>query len=337
MTRTAVCLLLAATACEVAALLNPADARARIVAPRFRVTRLSQLRRAQTVQLRRQRQLQRQQQKQQRQQQQQQRQQQQNQKQQEDLASLKWQTQTLDELDKIVDLTADQKATIEPIIADTAKQIEQSDLKTNLSTQKKREADDDIKQRAWQQIEPLLTAQQQDAYHANKLLASMDLELTLTSDQKAGIKKILAEQVQQNQHARDDKNLSELRQQRKLEEIDDTTWAKVDTILTAPQRDKMYQKRQTDLLYTLASGLQLDTERKEKIKTIIDDAAKRIQETRDSEAPTMAKRNAKLHDIREQMWKDIRTELTAEQQTKFDAMRTAKKKSAPASSKSGST
>lgn len=74
------------------------------------------------------------------------------------------------------------------------------------------------------------------------------------------------------------------------------------------------------MLDHLTKELNLTSDQQTKIKTILDDQQKQVQTLRDDTSVSQQDRMSKMRDIHKSTMDQIRAQLTADQQTKFDEM-----------------
>lgn len=249
-------------------------------------------------------------------------------RQQQDEASREWQAMMLGELDGVVQLTDQQKADIRPLLADEAKQISALGNDRNLTQQDRQDQLQQIADAEWDKISPILTPDQLekiDEQQQDSKLDRLAKLLGLSAEQKDQIKPILEDEAQQTEAVRQDKSLSQQDQNAKLQAIDDTTWEKVEPILTAAQQQKLDQVRLDDKLQTLTKALTLTTTEKDRIKPILEDSATQVRQTRADKSLAPDAKETKLNQIRSSMWDQIKPILTSSQQKKLDELLTTGK------------
>lgn len=242
-----------------------------------------------------------------------------------ELESLRWQTQTLAELNRIVDLTADQKTAFQPLIAGMAARIQVADGTPGLSPAERRNRIQQAYAQAWRSIEPALTPRQKDDFQAHQTLQRMTRELDLTGSQESEIRATLKQQNAANELLRANSSLGAAQRKTRLQDEDDDTWRTITGRLTSSQRDKLARLGQDDFILSLSRTLQLSDDQRKSINQIVDEAWPGILRLRDDPAMKEGTRSSLLSKLRDSMWSDIRAELTAAQQQRLDTARAAER------------
>ncbi|MBV9469371.1 MAG: hypothetical protein JOZ57_09000, partial [Abitibacteriaceae bacterium] len=210
----------------------------------------------------------------------------------------------------------------------------------NYTGQAKQDRLQEIQQASWTKIDKLLTPDQQqrlDEKQSDALLDQLSQQLTLTADQKAKIKPLMADEARQVAALEKDATLTKEDRKSKSEAIDDTTWAQIEPILTTEQQQKLDQIRLDQMLANLTKSLSLTEDQKTKIKTSLDDTLPKIREIRENKTLTPEVKEDKLQGVREAMWQQVYAVLTSDQQKKLEELRYNPQPQAKLKSQSGLT
>lgn len=251
-----------------------------------------------------------------------------------------WEASMLGELDGAVSLTTEQKTSIQPLLANEAKQILALGNNRNYTGQAKQERLQEIQQASWTKIDKLLTPDQQqklDEKQSDALLDQLSQQLTLTADQKAKIRPLLEDEARQVAALEKDATLTKEERKSKSEAIDDTTWSQIEPLLTDDQQQKLDQIRLDQMLANLTKSLGLTEEQKTKIKTSLDETLPKIREIRENKTLTPEVKEDRLQGVRDAMWQQVYATLTSEQQKKLEELRYNPQPQAKLKSQSGLT
>jgi Spy/CpxP family protein refolding chaperone len=157
----------------------------------------------------------------------------------------------LQELSEKLNLTDEQKAAIEPILATEANEIKAVHQDSSLSDEQKQAKVKEIRDNSREKINALLTPEQQktfaemkgeaggrmrEAFHNR--LAMIAEKLNLTDEQKAAIKPILATEVNDITAVMQDNSLSKEQKQTKISGIREASDTKINALLTPEQQAK---------------------------------------------------------------------------------------------------
>ena len=163
----------------------------------------------------------------------------------------------LQELSEKLNLTDEQKAAIEPILATEANEIKAVHQDSSLSDEQKQAKVKEIRDSSREKINALLTPEQQktfaemkgqagsrtrEAFHNR--LSMIAEKLNLTDEQKTAIKPILATEVNDIKAVRQDNSLSQEQKQTKISGIREASDTKINALLTPEQQAKFAQLKE---------------------------------------------------------------------------------------------
>ena len=175
---------------------------------------------------------------------------------------------------------------------------------------------------------PVYKDKKPDAHkHAQRFIQELSEKLNLTDAQKAAIKPILANDVNEIKAVRQDGSLSEEQKMSKIKEIQENSRKQINAILTPEQQKKFAEIKSearhrmrefaTDRLEMLAEKLNLTDAQTAAIKPIFATEVNDIKAVRQDNSLSKEQKQSKIFDIREAANKKINTILTPEQQSQW--------------------
>ncbi len=237
----------------------------------------------------------------------------------------RWQERSLAQIEQQVELTPAQKTQVEPMLVEMSHQIASVSAQNNISAGAKQKNIQGLYSTTWKRIQGLLTPQQQATLQQNQRLDDLTQELTLSDSQRTRVQLALQDELAQTealtsaQTQGTDAPLSDEEKADKQQSIEDDIWGRIEAALTLEQQQKLDALRVSQIMAALDKQLTLTSPEKTQITPLVTKAAPKLRAARADSTLSPVKRDAQLHQLRDELHASIRPLLTDKQQALFDA------------------